>query len=111
MKMREIVDMEHMLIRWGVRYDEESQQYNIVTEEDGDPWVIASIPLALPVGHSRKPEAVQDALERLFPDGPRLELFARRPRFGWTVWGNEVPCKANPVAHQTDSPQHTAPQQ
>jgi len=48
MKMREIVDMEHMLIRWGVRYDEESQQYNIVTEEDGDPWVIASIPLALP---------------------------------------------------------------
>ncbi|OQA30255.1 MAG: hypothetical protein BWY57_02940 [Betaproteobacteria bacterium ADurb.Bin341] len=46
--MREIVDMEHMLIRWEVRYDEESQQYDIVTEEDGLFWVIASIPLALP---------------------------------------------------------------
>lgn len=23
-------------------------------------------------------------------DGPRLELFARRARPGWTVWGNEV---------------------
>jgi N6-adenosine-specific RNA methylase IME4 len=22
--------------------------------------------------------------------GPRLELFARRARPGWTVWGNEV---------------------
>ena len=56
---------------------------------------ISQVILAPRLGHSRKPEAVQDALERLFPDGPRLELFARRPRFGWTVWGNEVPCKAN----------------
>jgi N6-adenosine-specific RNA methylase IME4 len=30
--------------------------------------------------------------------GPRLELFARRTRPGWTVWGNEV--EAN-VAGQT----------
>ena len=57
---------------------------------------ISQVILAPRLGHSRKPEAVQDALERLFPDGPRLELFARRPRENWTVWGNEVPCKANP---------------
>ena len=45
--------------------------------------------------HSAKPEAFQDMVETVSP-GPRLELFARRERPGWTVWGNEVPCKANP---------------
>ena len=45
--------------------------------------------------HSAKPEAFQDMVEAVSP-GPRLELFARRERPGWTVWGNEVPCKANP---------------
>ena len=45
--------------------------------------------------HSAKPEAFQDMVETVSP-GPYLELFARRPRLNWTVWGNEVPCKANP---------------
>lgn len=40
--------------------------------------------------HSRKPECVQDHLESLFPHGHRLELFARRTRPGWVVWGNQV---------------------
>ena len=39
--------------------------------------------------HSAKPEAFQDMVEQVSP-GPYLELFARRPRMGWTVWGNEV---------------------
>ena len=39
--------------------------------------------------HSAKPEAFQDMVETVSP-GPYLELFARRPRPGWTVWGNEV---------------------
>ena len=39
--------------------------------------------------HSEKPEFFQDLIETV-SDGPRLELFARRPREGWTVWGNEV---------------------
>ena len=47
--------------------------------------------------HSRKPEAFQDIVESVSP-GPRLELFARRPREGWTVWGNEV--EANDQAHR-----------
>lgn len=42
-----------------------------------------------PMTHSTKPEFFQDLIETL-SDGPRLELFARRPREGWTVWGNEV---------------------
>lgn len=39
--------------------------------------------------HSAKPEAFQDIVERVSP-GPYLELFARRQRLGWDVWGNEV---------------------
>lgn len=43
---------------------------------------------ALP--HSRKPEDMQDALERMMP-GPYLEMFARRTRPGWVCVGNECP--------------------
>ena len=39
--------------------------------------------------HSAKPEAFQDMVEMVSP-GPYLEMFARRPRLNWTVWGNEV---------------------
>ena len=43
-----------------------------------------------PVGaHSAKPDAAYSLIERLVP-GPRVELFARQPRAGWTVWGDEV---------------------
>ena len=45
--------------------------------------------------HSVKPDWFYALCEECSP-GPRLELFARRERPGWTVWGNEVPCKANP---------------
>ena len=40
--------------------------------------------------HSAKPDLVFDAIERVSPGEPRLEMFARQPRSGWTVWGNEV---------------------
>ncbi len=38
--------------------------------------------------HSRKPDEQYDIIEKCSP-GPRLELFARGPRKGWTVWGNQ----------------------
>lgn len=40
--------------------------------------------------HSHKPEELYDIIERMYPIGPRLELFARRPRHGWHAWGNEI---------------------
>jgi N6-adenosine-specific RNA methylase IME4 len=40
--------------------------------------------------HSRKPEASYALIERMFPDLPKLELFARQIRPGWKRWGNEV---------------------
>lgn len=38
--------------------------------------------------HSAKPEAFLDMIEQHFP-APRLEMFARRARFGWDYWGDE----------------------
>lgn len=38
--------------------------------------------------HSRKPDEQYDLIEACSP-GPFLELFARHPREGWTVWGDE----------------------
>lgn len=40
--------------------------------------------------HSQKPDEQYGKIERLYPTGSRLELFCRRPRMGWDVWGNEV---------------------
>jgi len=39
--------------------------------------------------HSQKPPEAYVRIERATP-GPRLEMFARAPREGWTVWGNEA---------------------
>ncbi len=39
--------------------------------------------------HSQKPEEVYGIIERC-SEGNYLELFARRPRHGWDIWGNEV---------------------
>ena len=43
--------------------------------------------------HSEKPHECQTMVEAVSP-GPRLELFARRKRKGWTCWGNEVEANA-----------------
>lgn len=39
--------------------------------------------------HSRKPDEQYPLIEGCSPD-PRIELFARGPRLGWTVWGNQA---------------------
>lgn len=38
--------------------------------------------------HSAKPEAFIDLVEQVSP-GPYVELFARRHRLGWDVWGDQ----------------------
>jgi len=40
--------------------------------------------------HSRKLEASYAIVEAMYPSLPKLELFARRQRPGWDVWGNET---------------------
>lgn len=40
--------------------------------------------------HSEKPDEVYARIEKMFPTQNKIELFARKPRQGWQVWGNEV---------------------
>jgi N6-adenosine-specific RNA methylase IME4 len=40
--------------------------------------------------HSEKPDVFAERIERLFPNVAKLEMFARKARPGWDVWGNEV---------------------
>jgi len=39
--------------------------------------------------HSRKPDEVAQRIVQLMGDVPRIELFARTTRPGWSVWGDE----------------------
>jgi N6-adenosine-specific RNA methylase IME4 len=41
--------------------------------------------------HSEKPVAFAEMIERLYPNVPKIEMFARKARPGWDVWGNEAP--------------------
>ena len=49
-----------------------------------------SVILAKRGRHSAKPEKAFRVMEQVSP-GPRLEMFARTARDGWSAWGNEVP--------------------
>lgn len=55
--------------------------------------------------HSVKPEASYDLIESISPE-PRLEMFARKPRNGWTTIGDEIDGKDihDAVAELLDPP-------
>jgi N6-adenosine-specific RNA methylase IME4 len=38
--------------------------------------------------HSRKPDEAYELIERMYPELPKIELFARQARPGWACWGN-----------------------
>ncbi len=40
--------------------------------------------------HSEKPKYYYEMIERMTPDLPRIELFSRGGRPGWTAWGNQA---------------------
>lgn len=45
-----------------------------------------------PIGeHSVKPAEIREALEKLYGDVKRIELFSRSDAPGWDHWGNEAP--------------------
>jgi len=49
----------------------------------------SSVVIAPRLAHSAKPDAFYDLVERVSP-GPYAELFARRERPGWDVYGDEI---------------------
>lgn len=73
--------MRHELLLLGVR------GRGFATKTDSRS--IQSVLVAPRGAHSAKPwESIQMITAR--STGPYLEMFAREPRAGWTVWGNEV---------------------
>lgn len=41
--------------------------------------------------HSRKPDQVRALIDQMWPEGSRIELFARQSGIpGWDSWGNEI---------------------
>ena len=49
-----------------------------------------SVIMAPNLGHSRKPEGLQDRLDLMFPEAQRLEMFARRKRDPWICLGDAI---------------------
>ena len=64
---------------------------------------ISSVISARRGAHSVKPDKVYVAIERMYPDLPKLELFARKRRSGWVSWGNQLE-----PAESMSEPEHAA---
>lgn len=44
--------------------------------------------------HSTKPEYFREVIDTIYPNGKRIELFARSEHDNWNTWGNEIPQRA-----------------
>jgi N6-adenosine-specific RNA methylase IME4 len=51
---------------------------------------ISSVVYAVREEHSKKPDLFYELIERWYPTLPKIELFARSMREGWTGWGNQL---------------------
>ena len=52
--------------------------------------MLPSVYLLPRMEHSRKPDKFYSLVEEMYPNTRKIELFARRQRENWDVWGNEV---------------------
>jgi N6-adenosine-specific RNA methylase IME4 len=89
----ECITLDGKGLHWGMGYSTRSNVEFVLLAKRGSPRRLSADVhevIIAPVGeHSEKPDEVYSRIERLYP-GPYLELFARRPREGWTAWGNEI---------------------
>jgi N6-adenosine-specific RNA methylase IME4 len=86
------------LVTWckpgpGVGYYLRNNTEHVILASRGKPLVPEQKPLSTwfvwpRQPHSQKPDAFYDLVETVSP-GPYVEVFARRHRFFWDVWGNE----------------------
>lgn len=82
---------EHIGLGYYTRANPE--QCWIATRGAGIPRVSRAVRrwLHAPSGaHSEKPDAFYTAVEELFGDVPRVDVFARKRRAGWDAIGNEI---------------------
>lgn len=74
-------DVQHELLLIGLRGDCQPESESLYT----------SVITVAREGHSQKPAEFYEIIETMYPTGPYLEMFARKPREGWDVWGNQLP--------------------
>jgi N6-adenosine-specific RNA methylase IME4 len=83
--------------RIGMGYYARQQHELLLIARRGDPPMPAesnrppSVVHAPRAEHSQKPERFYELIEAMYPNAPRLEMFARSRRAGWDSWGNEAP--------------------
>jgi N6-adenosine-specific RNA methylase IME4 len=89
----EVIKLDGDGLHWGMGYHSRANAETVLLATRGSPARLNNdvhqVVIAPALEHSAKPEEVARRIERLYP-GPYLELFARKPRDGWTTWGNEI---------------------
>jgi N6-adenosine-specific RNA methylase IME4 len=55
------------------------------------------------MAHSRKPDEARRMIEAMFPNLPRVELFARSRCEGWDAWGQEADWAPNRASLSADA--------
>jgi len=89
----ESVALDGTGLHWGMGYHTRANTEPCLLATRGCPRRLSADihqVIVAPVGaHSEKPDEAYSRIHRLYP-GPFLELFGRKRRDGWTVWGNEV---------------------
>jgi ParB/RepB/Spo0J family partition protein len=79
--------------RHGMGFYFRQQHEILLVGNRGNPIVpdLSSSIIHAPRGkHSAKPVEVYEIIERMYPDLPKIELFARGKRKGWAAWGNQA---------------------
>lgn len=51
---------------------------------------VSSVIVAPRTTHSKKPEEFYELIESMYPELPKIELFAREARPSWDAWGNQA---------------------
>jgi N6-adenosine-specific RNA methylase IME4 len=91
----ESVALDGTGLHWGMGYHTRANTEPCLLATRGSPRRLSADihqVIVAPVGaHSEKPDEAYSRIHRLYP-GPFLELFGRKRRDGWTVWGNELDC-------------------
>jgi N6-adenosine-specific RNA methylase IME4 len=82
--------------KWGLGYWVRNQHELLLIAKHGNPPTPlpdarpSSVITAARREHSRKPDEAYELIERMYPELPKIELFARHERPGWVRWGNQA---------------------
>jgi N6-adenosine-specific RNA methylase IME4 len=89
----ESVALDGTGLHWGMGYHSRANTEPLLLSSRGSPRRLSAdvhqVVIAPAGQHSEKPSEAYSRIQRLYP-GPFLELFGRKRREGWHVWGNEV---------------------